>query len=54
MDWNYTDIYIAACLRPFNTHAEGRRRERDCPECQRIIRGEPDEDEASDLEEETL
>jgi len=49
--WDYTDIYVAACLRPFNTHSEGREHERDCPECQRIIRGESDEveDDYSDL-----
>lgn len=43
--WDYTDIYVAACLRPFNTHAEGRAHERDCPQCQAIIRGEPEESE---------
>jgi hypothetical protein len=39
MIWNYTDIYVAACLRPFNTHREGREHERECPECQGIILG---------------
>lgn len=48
--WDYTDIYVAACLRPFNTHSEGREHERDCPECQRIIRGESDEVEEDDSE----
>lgn len=47
MSWNYTDIYVAACLRPFNTHREGREHERECPFCQAIIRGEPDEEELS-------
>jgi hypothetical protein len=43
MTWIPSDTYIASCLRPFNTHAEGRRHELDCPECQAIIRGEPEE-----------
>jgi hypothetical protein len=43
MDWDFTDIYVADCLRTFNTHREGLEHERDCPECQRIIRGEPEE-----------
>ena len=46
--WDYTDIYVAACLRPFNTHAEGREHERWCPECQGIIRGEPEADMSQD------
>ncbi len=41
MSWDYTDIYVAACLRQFSTHREGREHERGCPECQRIIHGEP-------------
>ncbi len=51
MSWDYTDIYVAACLRQFSTHREGREHERDCPECQRIILGGDDPDEpAEELE----
>ncbi len=50
-DWDYTDIYIAACLRVFTTHREGREHERDCPECQSIILGNLLNDESEpDLE----
>lgn len=40
MNWTYSDTYIAACLAPFNSRAEGVRHERECPDCQRVIRGE--------------
>ena len=52
--WDYTDTYIAACLRPFSTYAEGREHQAFCEHCQRILRGEaepepePEEDDNDD------
>ena len=50
MTWNHTDIYIARCLRPFRTHAEGREHELYCEHCQRIKRGEPEPEESNESE----
>lgn len=46
--WDYTDVYIAACLRPFNTRREGLAHERNCPDCQRAIRGDEETEDQED------
>ncbi|MGH9930998.1 MAG: hypothetical protein ACREA9_17460 [Pyrinomonadaceae bacterium] len=51
--WDYTDTYIASCLRPFSTRAEGVEHERHCEHCQRILRGEPEPEEEDEDDDET-
>ena len=47
-EWNHENVYVSACLQVFGTHLSGRNHEKHCPECQRIIRREPLEDEEID------
>ena len=49
MHWQPSDTYVAACLRPFSTYAEGREHERYCEHCQRIIHGEPESEEMTTM-----
>lgn len=48
MSWDYSDTYVAACLRCFRTHYEGKQHEQKCEECQRILLGIDEEDGEND------
>ena len=41
--FDYSDCYVAACERVFSSYRLGKMHERDCQECQDIIKyGEPE------------
>jgi len=46
--WDYTDVFVAACGCEFSFHYEGYWHEKECELCQKILRGEPIEEDECD------